>query len=145
LRKTLRAGLRPELVFFAARQDESIVVAIDTHHEMRPWEAKIDEFLTGLERRAVRLERWSFDADLRELRGPLEQGPMPLESLAVKRRDRARHHQYRAGRGIGVVRDGPIPGSAAWNGGRAACGFTRSIKPLYWRPNLPTFRCGRTR
>src|SRR5262249_18216647 len=85
LRLTLRAGLRPHLVFQRARPTDTIVVAVDTYYEMRPWQGKIDELLAGLQKRGIHLERWTFDADARRPSGPRGLGPVALESLARQR------------------------------------------------------------
>ncbi len=83
---TVRAGLRPTLVFRARSARRSLVLLRDVARESAPWRAKMDAFERALERRGVAVERRLFDRDpSRVAARPL--GPWaPLDELAAERR-----------------------------------------------------------
>jgi len=89
LRETLRAGLRPVLVFQPPPRRAAILVLEDTAPAMRPWAAKVGFLLTELVREGIAVERWFFDSDP-TLVAPERHGRrMSLERLADTRSDRA--------------------------------------------------------
>jgi hypothetical protein len=63
LRLTLRAGMRPQLVFEPPPRNAALLILQDTSAEMRPWREKIDAFVAELVRQRVIIERWFFDSD----------------------------------------------------------------------------------
>jgi hypothetical protein len=87
LRRTLREGLRPQLVFQPPPRNVPVVVLQDVGWQMRPWREKIDYFLDGLVRQGVVLERWYFEGDpLRVSRAPRDL-TIPLEVLTARQSD----------------------------------------------------------
>jgi VWA domain containing CoxE-like protein len=64
LRRTLRAGLQPHLIFRPRRVQETIVTLVDVSPSMAMYARKIESFRADLRRQGIALEAWFFDADI---------------------------------------------------------------------------------
>lgn len=88
LQRTLRSGMRPQLIFKPRRIQQAILVLQDTAQVMRVYTERVDAFVTDLRRQGVVLDRWYFDGDVRYAshrpNGPL----VALEVLARRNEDR---------------------------------------------------------
>jgi hypothetical protein len=87
LRETLRAGLRPHLVFKPRRVQETILVLIDHSQFMSAHTRRVDAFVADLARYGIFMECWYFDGDVAvQARQPFGE-PIALEELARRRQD----------------------------------------------------------
>ena len=86
LQQTLRAGLRPHLVYKPRRVQETIVVLIDHSQAMNAHARRVNGFVADLARYGIAMERWYFDGDV-AVQSPRPFGPpVALENL-VRRRE----------------------------------------------------------
>ncbi|MEA2463191.1 MAG: hypothetical protein QOJ98_938, partial [Acidobacteriota bacterium] len=87
LRETLREGLRPQLVFEPPPRNVPLLILQDAGWQMRPWQRKIDFFVSGLARQGVRLEVWYFEGNplvvSREPSGRM----VPFETITARQTD----------------------------------------------------------
>ena len=87
LRETLREGLRPQLVFERPPRNVPILILQDIAWQMRPWQRKVDFFVSELARQGVRLEVWYFEGSpmlvSRDPRGRM----VPFETLTARQSD----------------------------------------------------------
>jgi hypothetical protein len=136
LRKTLRRGMFPELVFLRSRQTSPIVVIEDVAYEMRPWQLKVEELLSGLQRLGIRLERWSFDADAGRLSAAQVEASISLEALARRRPD-SPLIVVSTGSGIASALD---QAGRSWIGDLEFWPYRQWVNPIgnpaYWREEL---------
>ena len=87
LRETLRAGLRPHLLFKPRRVQETILVLIDHSQFMSAHTRRVETFITDLARYGIFMETWYFDGDVAvQARQPFGQ-PVALDELARRRQD----------------------------------------------------------
>jgi uncharacterized protein with von Willebrand factor type A (vWA) domain len=87
LKETLRAGMRPQLVFKLRRVQQTILVLQDVSQMMNAHAARVESLLVDLRRQGVALERWCFDADISTVMPRKNGPPLPLEALARRRED----------------------------------------------------------
>lgn len=80
VRSTVRHG-RPVLVFGDRPPPSALLVLEDVGPEMRPWRRKVAAFVTGLEQRGVRIERWTFDTHAATVSSRAHGAPVPLAAL----------------------------------------------------------------
>lgn len=87
LRETLRAGMRPQLVYKARRVQQTILVLQDISQLMDPHQARVEHLLTDLRRLGIVLERWYFNGDISIASHRPDGPPIPLDALAKRRED----------------------------------------------------------
>jgi hypothetical protein len=87
LRETLRAGLRPHLLFKPRRVQETILVLLDHSQFMSAHMRRVEAFIIDLARYGIFMECWYFDGDVAvQARQPFGQ-PIALDDLARRRQD----------------------------------------------------------
>ncbi|HEX6095601.1 MAG TPA: C39 family peptidase [Thermoanaerobaculia bacterium] len=89
LRRTLRAGMRPILVFEPPPRNEALVVLEDTSASMEPWATKVAFLLRMLAREGVAVEHYYFNSDPTFIARDRHGRPFPLERLADTRSERS--------------------------------------------------------
>lgn len=85
LRLTLRAGLRPHLVFEPPPRNVPVLVLQDVAWQMRPWQRKVDYFVEELVRQGVVIDRWYFNGDPLAVSRTPHGRLVPLETLGATR------------------------------------------------------------
>jgi hypothetical protein len=87
VRETLRAGLRPQLVFEPPPRNVPLIILQDLTWQMRPWQRKVDFFVSELARQGVHMERWYFEGNpllvSRDPRGRI----VPFETITARQSD----------------------------------------------------------
>jgi hypothetical protein len=110
LRRTLEAGLAPQLVLRAHASTLPILVLEDVGDEMRPFRRRVAALLAGLEARGVHLDRWRFDADADRLFHFEDGAALALRQL-LRRRAESPLLVISTGQGIWEGAEGRV---AAW-------------------------------
>jgi hypothetical protein len=87
LRETLRAGLRPALIYRSRRVQQTLLILQDSAQTMAVHEARVESLLADLRRQGVIFERWYFDGDVSMAASRRNGPPISLESLARRRED----------------------------------------------------------
>jgi hypothetical protein len=82
LRRTLRAGLAPQVVFRARAAAPPLVVLEDIGPGMDAWRGRVTALLGGLAARNVPLDRWQFHADAGRVFRALGEPEISLRQLA---------------------------------------------------------------
>jgi hypothetical protein len=136
LRETLRAGLRPVLVFKTPPLPSTIIVLRDVGSEMRVWNNKIDAFIDQMERSGVVIECWYFEEDASFASRAAHGRLMPLSAVA----------QRHPGSALLVISTGAgVPSALEQRAGgwlyatrqwEDRAWLTPINHPLYWRPEL---------
>ena len=85
--RTVRGGLVTEIVMRPRRASVPVLVLEDTGDEMRPWRRRVDAFLSGLETRGVRLDRWRFHTDAGRVFCSISERETTLRDLALLQPD----------------------------------------------------------
>ncbi len=85
LRRTLRAGLAPQVVFRALSASPSLLVLEDIGSDMTPWKGRISALLAALASRGVPLDRWQFHADAGRVFRAFGEPEISLRQLARTR------------------------------------------------------------
>jgi hypothetical protein len=88
LQQTLKAGLRPHLVYKPRRVQETIVVLIDHSQAMTAHARRVNSFVADLARYGIAMERWYFDGDV-AVQSPRPFGPAVALADLVRRRERS--------------------------------------------------------
>ena len=88
LQQTLRAGLRPQLVYKPRRVQETIVVLIDHSQAMTAHAKRVNNLVADLARYGIAMERWYFDGDV-AVQSPRPFGPAVALADLVRRRERS--------------------------------------------------------
>jgi hypothetical protein len=88
LQQTLRAGLRPHLVYKPRRVQETIVVLIDHSQAMNAHARRVNGLVADLARYGIAMERWYFDGDIAVQSARPFGPPVALADL-VRRREHA--------------------------------------------------------
>ena len=86
LHATIRAGMRPHLIFKARRRLQPILVLQDVSQSMAVHTRRVDGLIHDLSRQGIAIERWFFDGDISRPATRRYGPPMPLETL-LRRRD----------------------------------------------------------
>jgi uncharacterized protein with von Willebrand factor type A (vWA) domain len=87
LRETLRAGMRPLLIFRPRRVQETILLLQDVSQSMTVHSRRVESFVSDLLRQGVALERWYFHGDVSVTSQRPDGPPVALEALARRRED----------------------------------------------------------
>jgi len=136
LAMTLRAGLRPVLVFTTPPMPSPIVILRDLGSEMRVWNRKIDALIDQLEVSGVLVENWYFEEDATFVSRTPHGRVVSLESLA-NRHDGSALFVISTGAGVPLALDRPgrawVRLLAEWED---RAWLTPINHPLYWRPEL---------
>ena len=88
VRRTVRNGLMPSLVFKPRRALQTILVIQDISEDMKLWRSKVDLFLTDLRRQGIPLERYYFNDDVRRISDAPNRATTDLD-LVLRRRPNA--------------------------------------------------------
>ena len=83
---TIRAGMRPHLIFKARRRMQPILVLQDVSQSMAVHTRRVDGLIHDLSRQGIAIERWFFDGDISRPATRRHGPPIPLETL-LRRRD----------------------------------------------------------
>ncbi len=106
LQRTLRAGLRPHLVYKPRRVQETIVVLIDHSQAMNAHARRVNSLVADLARYGIALERWYFDGDI-ALQSARPFGPPIALADLVRRRERSPALIISAGFEVGAALQSP--------------------------------------
>ncbi len=106
LQRTLRAGLRPHLVYKPRRVQETIVVLIDHSQAMNAHARRVNSLVADLARYGIALERWYFDGDI-ALQSARPFGPPIALTDLVRRRERSPALIISAGFEVGAALQSP--------------------------------------
>jgi len=87
LRRTLKSGLQPHLVFRPRRVPQAILVLQDVSQSMTVHTARVDGLCRDLQRQGIVLDRWFFDGDVSQPSRRRLGAPVALDALLRAREE----------------------------------------------------------